>query len=238
VSAIRFQQASLKLFKRKRRRGGRIGEMKSGIKLKTYWALRDVTFTVKPGEAVAVVGGTAAARNGLLRLAAHTLLPDEGRVSAGGRVLPMIGLKRALISGFTVRQNIHLLGGLLGMSRDEAAAALPWIVQFAGLQGRVDHHLNAVPRPLRPRLAQAIALAVDSPIVLINGRIAPGGQKFQAACYGEFERMRQEGRTFLVASSAGRDLRWLCDRAIYLEDGRIAAEGTVAEMLALSRAAR
>lgn len=238
MSAIRFQHVSLRLYKRRRRRGGRIGEMKAGITLASYWALRDITFSVEPGEAVAVVGGKAASRTGLLRLAAHTLLPDEGRVSAGGRVLPVIALKRAMVSGFTVRQNVHLLGGLLGMGRDEAAASLPWIVDFAGLRDRVDHHLSAVPRPLRPRLAQAIAFAVDSPIVIIDGRLAPGGRGFQTACYGELERMREEGRTFLVSSSVGRDLRWLCDRAIYLEDGRIAAEGTVKEMLALTRSER
>lgn len=222
ASAVEFDHVSLALPKRKRRQGGgrrqRLRRLAGETRREEFPALSDATFAVATGESVLVLGARSAHRRALLRLAAGTLLPDSGSVVRRFPWIPMIDLARTLGRGFTVRHNIYLLGGLLGMTPAEVTDRVAAIAETAGLTQKLDRHLGQAPASVRQKLAWATAMATDAQAYAIDEVLAVGEPAFRERCFAHVSELRARGVTFLVATDTPRQLDAVFDRALYIDE--------------------
>lgn len=242
ASMVDFRDAGIRMPRRRRRRGDgrrqRLRRIAGEVKRDEVWRLRHATFDVAEGSSVAIVGGRGAGQEALLRLAAGTLIPDEGAVRRRVPVIPMIDVARSLARTYTVRQNIYVVGGLLGMTPDEVTEKLGAIVEFAGVDGIVDKYLGAAPPVVRQRLAWAITMATDARAYAVSQVLIVGERDFRQQCWTRVDEKRDDGVTFLLASDSPKQFRRFCDRAIYLESGIVVAQTSVPEAIARLRESR
>jgi ABC-2 type transport system ATP-binding protein len=236
-SVVEFEAAGVRLPRRQRRRGAqrrnKIRRIAGDVARDEVWFLRNATFSVAPGESLAVVGHQGSGRDQLLRLAVGTLVPDEGAVRRSMPIVPVMNLGGAFSRRYTVRQNIYLVGGLLGMQPDDIATRLPGIVERANVAKILDKFLGDTSRAVRGRLAWSIAMATQARAFAISQALIVGQPPFQRECWDIVEAMRADGVTFLVVSDKPSELRRFCDRALLLDAGDIVAQTSVAEALEL-----
>jgi len=234
-SVVQFEKVGVRLPVRQRRRGGgrrdRLRRMAGEVTREEIWNLRDASFDVAEGEAVAIVGHPESGREALLRLAAGTLIPDEGVVRRRVPVVPVIGVGRALGRNYTVRQNIYLVGGLLGMTPEMVVERLPKIVKDSGLEGMVDKYLGDVPGRARGPLAWTIAMATEGRAYAISEAMVVGDPTYQERCWKIIEAKRADGVSFLVTSERPAHLLRFCERALLLDNDTILADTTVEDAL-------
>ena len=197
-----------------------------------HWALRDVSFSVKPGQTLGVIGRNGAGKSTLLRLLSRILLPTSGRVEVRGRVAALIELSAGFHFDLTARENIHLQGAIYGMRRAEIAPRIDAIVDFAGLADFVDVPLKRYSTGMVSRLGFAIAAQVDADVLLIDEVLAVGDLAFQRKAVAHLEGMVRDGRPVVLVSHQLDRIAELCSHAILLRDGRIAAAGTPVECIA------
>jgi len=200
--------------------------------------LTDISFRIEPGESVAVVGPKGPGRQALLRLAAGTLRPDSGTVRRNQPVVPMIEVARAFARMYTIRQNIYIVGGLLGMTPQQIEGKLPAIAERAGVSNMLGRYLNAAPPVMRQKLAWTIAMSVNADAYAIDQTLVVGDRPFRQEAWTQVDELRKQGATFLVSSDSPKQFRRFCDRALYIADGRLVADTSVPEALAAMRAAR
>lgn len=234
-AAVEFRAAGVRLPRRQRRGGARrkqrIRRFAGEVSRDEVWFLREATFRVTPGEALAVVGYQGSGREQVLRLAAGTLEPDEGTVARSMTLVPIIGIGGALERRYTVRQNIYLVGGLLGMLPETITERLPDIVERAGVQKILDKYLADASRVVRGRLVWSIAMATQARGFAVSQALIVGQPPFQRECWDIVEAMKADGVTFLVTSEKPSQLLRFCDRAILLDGGRILADTTVPDAI-------
>jgi ABC-type polysaccharide/polyol phosphate transport system ATPase subunit len=239
---VAFDDAGVRLPRRRRRKGDgrrqRLRRMAGEVQRDEVWRLRHATLTVAPGESVAIVGGRGSGREALLRLAAGTLLPDEGRVRRSTPIVPMIELARSLNRRYTVRQNIYIIGAHVGMSPDEVGEKLGWIVEFAGLDGVLDKYLAMAPPVLRQRLAWSVAMATDARAYAIEQVLIVGEREFRQKCWTHVDLKREDGVAFLLASDSQKQFRRFCDRAVLLDSGTVVAQTSVRDAITRMRELR
>jgi lipopolysaccharide transport system ATP-binding protein len=201
-----------------------------------FWALKDVSFDVQPGEAVALVGHNGSGKSTLLRIAAGVLRPSEGTVRVDGRVSPMIELAAGFDPDLTGRDNVFLNGALMGHSRREMAGKLDRIVEFSELGEFIDVPVKNYSSGMYMRLGFAIAADVDPEILMVDEVLAVGDERFQAKCFERIREIRRNGCTILFVSHAAETVVDLCDRAIVLHHGRMAFDGKPPEAIERYRA--
>jgi ABC-2 type transport system ATP-binding protein len=235
TSVVEFDGAGVRLPVRQRRRGGgrrqRLRRMAGEVTREEVWSLQDASFELAEGEALAIVGHRESGRDSLLRLAAGTLLPDEGVVRRRVPVVPVIGVGRALGRNYTVRQNIYLVGGLLGMTPEMVAEKVPSIVKDAGLDGMVDKYLADTPGRVRGPLAWTIAMATEGRAYAISEAMVVGDPTYQERCWKIIEAKRAEGVSFLVTSEREEHLLRFCERALLLDGAQIIDDTAVEDAL-------
>jgi ABC-type polysaccharide/polyol phosphate transport system ATPase subunit len=197
----------------------------------TFYALRDLTLTVRDGESLAIVGSNGAGKSTLLNLACRLCYPDEGSVAVEGRLGAVLELGGSFHSDLTGAENVRLGAALQGLGRKRAAELYEPIVEFAGIGDFIHEHIRTYSAGMVLRLAFSVAIHADPDILLIDEVIAAGDQAFQAKCFARMQELRNSGKTMLCVSHAPGLLREMCDRAIWLDRGRLAAEGTVGEIL-------
>ena len=200
--------------------------------------LRSVSTQIAAGESVAVLGLKNSGRTEFVRLAAGTLIPDEGSVSRREPVLPMVDLGRAFDRGFTVRQNIYLLGGLLGMTPARVEGALSQIVETAGITSNIDKYLGGASALSRQKLAWTIAMATQAKTFAVDEMLVVGDPEFRERCLEQIKILKAAGPTFLVATEVPRKFEGFFDRAIVLHDSGVVADSSFADGLALLRELR
>jgi ABC-2 type transport system ATP-binding protein len=198
-----------------------------------FWALRDITFTIRSGEAVGIIGRNGTGKSTLLRLIAGVLIPDEGRVRTYGRVSPLLELSAGFSNDLTGRENVQLVGALHGMTRAELRRRLPDIIDFAGDQvaHAIDLPVRHYSSGMRVRLGFAVIAQLPHPILLVDEVLAVGDKDFRQKCYATIEGMLAEGRTLVLVSHNEGDLRRFCTRGIYINAGRMEVDGSIVEAL-------
>lgn len=196
-----------------------------------FWALRDVSFTVQPGESIGVVGRNGQGKSTLLRLVAGVLLPDEGRVRVNGGVAPLIEITGGFVGDLTVRENVRLTAGLHGMAKDEIARRYDDIIGFAELAGFEETPYKHLSNGMKVRLAFSVVSQLDEPILLVDEVLAVGDKAFREKCYKRIDELLAEGRTLFFVSHNERDLRRFCTRGLYLDRGTLALDAPIAEVL-------
>jgi ABC-2 type transport system ATP-binding protein len=196
-----------------------------------FWALRDVSFTVQPGEAIGVVGRNGQGKSTLLKLVAEVVLPDEGTVAVRAGVAPLIEITGGFVDDLTVRDNVYLTAGLHGMSRQEIDERFDEIIGFAEIGGFLDTPYKHLSSGMKVRLAFAVISRLEEPILLVDEVLAVGDKAFREKCYARIQEMLKGGRTLFLVSHNERDLRRFCTRGLYLNRGRLALDGPIEDVL-------
>ena len=193
--------------------------------VETFWALRHVTLSVEPGEAIALVGHNGSGKSTLLKTIAGVLQPSEGEVLAQGRISPMIELGAGFDSELSGRDNIYLNGALLGFSRRQMEAKFDRIVAFSELADFIDMPIKNYSSGMYARLGFAIAQDVEPDILIVDEVLAVGDERFQEKCKARIRDFRSAGVTFCFVSHSLQAANELCPRAAVLHHGRLAFDG-------------
>lgn len=197
-----------------------------------FWALREVSFRVEPGEAIGVVGRNGQGKSTLLKLVAQVMIPDEGRVTVEGGVAPLIEITGGFVSDLTVRDNVTLTAGLHGMTKPEIAERFDEIIAFAELEKFVDTPYKHLSSGMKVRLAFAVISRLEEPIILVDEVLAVGDAAFKAKCYARIEELLAGGRTLFFVSHSEKDLLRFCQRGLYLDKGRLVLDGPIRDVVA------
>jgi len=198
---------------------------RSGANPEEFWALRDVSFAVEAGETFGLIGANGSGKSTALKLLAGIIHPTSGSISVKGRVAALLELGTGFHPDLTGRENIFLNGSIIGLSREKIKQRLDDIVGFAELERFIDVPVRTYSSGMLMRLGFAVATHVDADVLLVDEVLAVGDQAFQARCYDHIATLRQSGVTILFVSHALDTVQNLCQRAIWLHDGCIAASG-------------
>jgi ABC-type polysaccharide/polyol phosphate transport system ATPase subunit len=196
-----------------------------------FYALKNVSFSVAPGESLGVLGANGAGKTTLLTLVAGISSPDEGGVFVRGSVAPLLELAAGFHQDLTGTENVLLYAALLGLSRKTTMARFDEIVEFSGVGDFIDEPLRTYSTGMRMRLAFAVAVTVDPEVLLIDEAFAVGDQEFQAKCVERIAQYRNAGKTLLCVSHSPALLRQFCDHGIWLEHGELMCAGGVSEVI-------
>ncbi|MFQ3458381.1 ABC transporter ATP-binding protein, partial [Bradyrhizobium sp. UFLA01-814] len=192
--------------------------------------LQNVSFEIAEGETVGVIGRNGAGKSTLLQILAGTLTPSEGDVQVKGRVAPLIELGAGFNPEFTGHDNIMVYGQLLGMDRTEIDRKYDDIVRFADIGSYIERPIKTYSSGMYARLAFAVAIHVDPKILIVDEILAVGDAPFQQKCLNRFYQIKETGCTILLVAHDQYLVRSMCDRAVYLRNGQLAAFGTASEV--------
>jgi lipopolysaccharide transport system ATP-binding protein len=211
---------------------------RSGPETGSFWALRDVSFDVQPGEAVGIIGRNGAGKSTLLKLLSRITEPTRGRAVLRGRVASLLEVGTGFHPELTGRENIFLNGAILGMKRAEIARKFDEIVAFSEIGSFLDTPVKRYSSGMTVRLAFAVAAHLEPEILVIDEVLAVGDAAFQKKCIGKMgEVASQQGRTVLFVSHNMAAIRSLCGRALRIHDGQLAGDGAPAEIISAYLAA-
>lgn len=190
-----------------------------------FWALRDLTFDVAEGEAVAVIGRNGAGKSTLLKLLTGITEPTTGYADTWGRVGALLEIGTGFHPELTGRENVFLNAAILGMGRSEVKRKFDPIVEFSGVQKHIDTPVKWYSSGMYVRLAFAVAAYLEPEILIVDEVLAVGDAEFQKRCLGRMGEVAHEGRTVLFVSHNMQAVRRLCNRGILLDGGRLIADG-------------
>ena len=195
------------------------------------WVLRDISFSVSPGEAVGIIGVNGAGKSTLLKIITGTTQATTGSVSTQGRVAALLELGMGFHPDFTGRQNAFMAGQLLGLRADEIAACMPAIEAFAEIGDYIDQPVRMYSSGMQMRLAFSVATAVRPDILIVDEALSVGDAYFQHKSFSRIREFREQGTTLLIVSHDRSSIQSLCDRAILLEHGFVIKDGNPEEVM-------
>lgn len=195
------------------------------------WVLRDINFTINPGEAVGIVGVNGAGKSTLLKIITGTTQPTSGSVHIEGRVAALLELGMGFHPDFTGRQNVFMAGQLLGLHSGEIAACMPAIEAFAEIGDYIDRPVRTYSSGMQMRLAFSVATAVRPDVLIVDEALSVGDAYFQHKSFGKIREFREQGTTLLIVSHDRGAIQSLCDRAILLERGFVIKDGPPDEVM-------
>jgi lipopolysaccharide transport system ATP-binding protein len=219
---VRTARAPLERFKRL---AGRVDQDE------TFWALKDVSFEVRPGEVVGIIGRNGAGKSTLLKILSRITEPSEGEVRLRGRVGSLLEVGTGFHTELTGRENIYLNGSILGMSRREIDRKFDEIVDFSGVERFIDTPIKRYSSGMNIRLGFAVAAHLEPEILIVDEVLAVGDFEFQKKCLGKMNEVATSGRTVLFVSHNMAAVESLCSRAILLESGELVEEGGTDEII-------
>jgi lipopolysaccharide transport system ATP-binding protein len=197
-----------------------------------FWALKDVSFEIKQGDRIGIIGRNGAGKSTLLKILSRITEPTKGSIRIKGRVASLLEVGTGFHPELTGRENISLNGAILGMSKFDIDRRFDEIVAFAEVERFLDTPVKRYSSGMYVRLAFAVAAHLEPEILIVDEVLAVGDAQFQKKCLGKMEEVASEGRTVLFVSHNMAAIRALCSTAILLKKGSIACLGTTAECLA------
>lgn len=205
----------------------------TGFEREDFWALRDVSFSVQPGEVVGVIGRNGAGKSTLLKILSRITEPTTGRITLRGRVASLLEVGTGFHPDLTGRENIYLNGAILGMHRAEIRRKFDEIVAFAEVERFLDTPVKRYSSGMYVRLAFSVAAHLEPEILIVDEVLAVGDAQFQKKCLGKMQDVaRGEGRTVLFVSHNLATIQALCSRGLYLDRGSLAHDGPARDAVA------
>ncbi len=209
-----------------------IRKLQGKVRHHLFWALKDVNLSVHRGEVFGLIGPNGAGKSTLLKLIARVLRPTEGRVIVRGRVSPLLEMGAGFHAELTGRENVYLNGTILGFTRREIDAKFDHIVDFAELWDFIDAPLRTYSSGMWARLGFAVATDVDPDVLIVDELLSVGDESFQRKSAARIEAFREQGVTILLVSHNMETIASICQRAAWLEHGKLMAVGQVADVVA------
>lgn len=200
-------------------------------KYEEFWALRDVSFEVNPGEVVGIIGRNGSGKSTLLKILSRITEPTTGEARMYGKVASLLEVGTGFHPELTGRENIYFNGSILGMSKKEIDRKFDDIVNFAETEKFLDTPVKFYSSGMYVRLAFAIAAHLEPEILIVDEVLAVGDAAFQKKCLGKMSSVASEGRTVLFVSHNMRTIEQLCDRGILLEHGQVKASGALNKVI-------
>ena len=200
-----------------------------------FWALRDVSLTVREGETVGILGRNGSGKSTLLKCICGVLQPTAGEVAVRGKLAGLLELGAGFQQDLTGRENIYLNGSLLGMSKREVDKVFDDIVDFSELEEFIDGPVKFYSSGMYVRLGFAVAVNMDPDVLVIDEVLAVGDERFQRKCLNRVDQFQREGRTILLVTHSADTVRSICDRAVVLSHGLLVAEGEPGEATRIFR---
>lgn len=192
-----------------------------------FWALKDISFQVKAGERLGILGLNGAGKSTLLKIIAGVLKPTEGKVVRNGKIVPLLELGAGFDAQYTGAENIFLYGAMLGYPKEFLKEKYDEIVEFSELGDFINVPLKNYSSGMKARLGFSIATIVEPEILILDEVLSVGDAKFKKKSEKKIKDMFEKGITVLFVSHSIGQVRSLCDRAIILEKGRLIAQGDV-----------
>jgi lipopolysaccharide transport system ATP-binding protein len=196
-----------------------------------FFALKNVSFSVEPGEGLAVVGANGAGKSTLLGLVAGLSKPDVGTVRVSGRIAALLELGSGFHPDLTGAENVRVNAALIGLSRRRTAKVFDEIVEFSGIGEFIEEPLRTYSSGMVMRLAFAVAINLDPEVLLVDEVLAVGDAAFQEKCFERLRQFRHAGKTLLCVSHSTALVREMCDRAIWLDHGELMMAGTIGDVI-------
>ena len=196
-----------------------------------FWALRDVSFQLQPGDRLGVIGRNGAGKSTLLKILSRITEPSEGVARIRGRVSSLLEVGTGFHPELTGRENIYLNGAILGMKRLEIRKKFDEIVAFADIERFLDTPVKRYSSGMYVRLAFSVAAHLEPDVLIVDEVLAVGDAQFQKKCLGKMKEVGSEGRTVLFVSHNMFAVRSLCDRGVLLENGTMVESGPVGEVI-------
>lgn len=197
--------------------------------LERMHALKDVSFSIKKGETVGIIGKNGAGKSTLLKLIAGVSSPTAGKVTVSGHVAPLIELGAGFHFELTGRENAFLNGVILGLKESYIKSKFDDIVKFAEIEEFIDTPIKYYSSGMYMRLAFAVAVFTDPDILLVDEILAVGDEGFQKKCMVKMEEFKKKGVTIVYVSHAMEAVKSFCSRVIYLEHGKVKFDGSAQE---------
>jgi lipopolysaccharide transport system ATP-binding protein len=197
-----------------------------------YWVLRDIDLQIRRGETVGIIGRNGAGKTTLLRLFCGISRPTCGELKVAGRIAPILALGAAFDWEMTGRQNVLIAGAVLGLRRSELLRRMPSIAAFAAIGPFIDQPVRLYSSGMRSRLAFAICVHAEADILIVDEGLDAGDAAFRRKSLAFIESFRRRG-TLIMVTHDMEQIRTLCDRVIWVDDGGIRAGGAAAEVLRL-----
>jgi lipopolysaccharide transport system ATP-binding protein len=190
-----------------------------------FWALRDISFEIKKGEAVGIIGRNGSGKSTLLQMICGTLTPTSGNIQTNGRIAALLELGSGFNPEFTGRENVYMNASVLGLSSEEIDARFDDIAAFADIGEFIEQPVKAYSSGMMVRLAFAVAINVDPEILIIDEALSVGDELFQRKCFSRIEAIRASGAIILFVSHSSATIVELCDRAVLMDAGEKLAFG-------------
>ena len=205
---------------------------------RSFWALKDISFEVRRGESVGILGRNGCGKSTLLQIVCGMIRPTRGEVWVNGRIAPVLALGGTFDSESTGRQNVMIGGAVLGLKRQEVLERMDSIADFARIGDFINQPVKLYSAGMRVRLAFAICAHIDPEILVVDEALAVGDAAFQRKCMDWIDNFRKRGTLLFVSHSSSEVMR-LCDHALWIDDGRVREQGDTASVArAYSRALR
>jgi ABC-type polysaccharide/polyol phosphate transport system ATPase subunit len=199
---------------------------------RSFYALRGISFSLREGESLAVIGANGAGKSTLLNVTTGLCEPDEGTVSVNGRLSAVLDLGSGFHPDLTGEENLRLNASLSGLSRRRTEELFDQMVEFSGVGEFIEQPLRTYSAGMIMRLAFSVAINVEPDILILDEVMGVGDQAFQSKCFERLVAFREARKTMMYASHSADMLRHMCDRAIWLDHGQLIIDGKVDEVLA------
>jgi lipopolysaccharide transport system ATP-binding protein len=237
MSVVRFDRVS-KRFTLHRERSRSFQELFLGLihrqrrpAAEAFWALRDVSFAIEPGEMVGLIGSNGAGKSTVLKLISRIIEPTSGQIEVNGRVGALLELGTGFHPDLTGRENIHMNGSFVGFGRSEIERRMADIIDFSEMERFIDVPVKHYSSGMYVRLGFAIAIHFEPDLLLVDEVLVVGDQAFQHRCLDRVNQLKRQGVSILLVTHARDTVRELCDRAIWLDEGQVRAQGQAERVL-------
>ena len=200
-------------------------------KRETREVLKDINLTIKNGEAVALIGVNGSGKSTLLKLMTKIIYPTKGEIITNGKLTSLLELGAGFHPDFSGRENIYFNASIFGLTKKQIDARLEEIIEFSELRDFIDNPVRTYSSGMFMRLAFAVAINVDADILLVDEILSVGDQHFQEKCLNKMKELKAQGKTMVFVTHSLGSARELCDRAVWLNKGRIQLDGDVNEVI-------